>query len=237
VRIVTWNCNDAFASKYPRLEELDFDVAVVDECRPVQLSPSGRELTYAMQQAGRGAAKSIGVFARDPWSVRRIDLEAAQDMLWVLPAHVSGPVDFTLLGVHTYQAEDTGSYQSQIHRIVEEVLPEIKGPVVLAGDFNAPYPSAAEDNHHRLNVERLRDQGMVSAFESRHGLEVAPETARTYFHHRKLHSRPLQIDHIFVPISWSASLQYTALGFEKWVAQGPSDHVPVIADVRIPEHA
>src|SRR5690349_7458262 len=99
------------------------------------------------------------VFASAPWAVRPIEL-GTEPMPWLLQIRVTGPFAFTLLAV--WPIGGYGSYTSQTARVIQEVLPILKGPVVLAGDLNAPIPSTM--NQHARNAAALAEAGLMSAW-------------------------------------------------------------------------
>lgn len=134
VRLIAWNCCEKFAANYVHLRDLDFDIAVVAECAPIQPDAfQVRGLTSSFVQPIPGSSKHLGVFAQDPWSVTphpRISVAP-----WLLPMAVTGPFAFTILGFWGVEPRRFGSYPSQLRRVIDEVLPTVEGPVVLAGDF------------------------------------------------------------------------------------------------------
>jgi len=233
LRLVNWNCCEGFDRKYPVLRELDFDVAVVIESGPFE---AGLEQVRALSAIsklgveGPGHTKCIAVLAQAPWAVEQLPLRA--DHPWLLPVRVRGPASFTLLAFWALGPEwvpGRPSYVAQAERVIHEILPEIDGPVVLAGDFNAPV--AASVATHRANVAALAERGLVSAFEAaRPGSD--PMDAPTLYHQWK-REKPFHVDHVFVPKPWVADICLTIGGYDDWVATKRSDHVPVVVDLEV----
>lgn len=237
MRLIAWNCNERFNRNYSHLRDLDFDVAVVTECGPFE--PELREsravssvLKLAVDQPGH--TKHIGVLAQDPWHVEPLPLVPSQP--WLLPVKITGPVDFTVLAVWALGrnwVEGRLSYAAQTARVVAEVLPSIVGPVVLAGDLNAPIASTPADaRRHANTVAQLEALGLISAFTSARG-EADPLTEPTLYHQRKL-EQPFHIDHVFIPRDWTRGIEVAVGTYEDWVATKRSDHVPMIVNVPIP---
>ncbi len=246
MRIVTWNCCQGFAAKLPLLLGLDFDVAVVPECGPVHVGlDQHRELTSVLRQPVPGGSKHLGVFAQDPWQVEPLHLSSAVEMPWVLPVAVSGPLEFTLLAVWTQSKPSP--YTAQTHRVVAELLPLLSGPVMVAGDFNAPGHAASHHlTPHLATVGLLDDAGLVSAFAAargvaqsdlyRDGPDTQPSPALqepTYYHWRR-RDLPWHIDHVFVRRDWTDGIATSVGSYDDWVATGHSDHVPVVVDLQVP---
>jgi exodeoxyribonuclease-3 len=234
MRFVAWNCHERFDRNYLHLRDLDFDVAVVTECGPFQAGlDEPREVTSVLRLAvdQPGHTKHIGVLARDPWRIEA--LPGVADQPWVLPVRVTGPVTFTLLATWALGptwVRERLSYAAQTARIVDEIVPSIIGPVVLAGDLNAPIASDATGaSLHAQSVDGLLAHGLVSAFTTARG-ETDPLTEPTLYHLWKP-ERTFHIDHVFVPKEWTGDIEVTVGTYADWVATGRSDHVPVIVDL------
>jgi endonuclease/exonuclease/phosphatase family metal-dependent hydrolase len=146
---------------------------------------------------------------------------------------INGPVDFTVLAVWALGrnwVEGRLSYAAQTAMVVAEVLPSIVGPIVLAGDLNAPIASTPADaRRHADTVRQLAAVGLVSAFTAARG-EADPLTEPTLYHQRKL-EQPFHIDHVFIPRAWTRGIEVTVGTYDDWVATKRSDHVPMIVDV------
>lgn len=238
MRLIAWNCNERFDRNYLHLRDLDFDVAVVSECGPFEpelmVTRTGSSvLKLAVDQPRH--TKHIGVLAQEPWHVDALPLIPNQP--WLLPVKVTGPVDFTVLAVWALGpewVEGRLSYAAQTARVIAGVLPSIVGPVVLAGDLNAPISSTPTDaGRHASSVSRLAALGLVSAFTTARG-EVDPLTEPTLYHQRKF-EKPFHIDHVFVTRSWTRGIEVTVGTYANWVATKRSDHVPIIVDMPSPD--
>ena len=237
MRFVAWNCCERFDRNYLHLRDLDFDVAVVCECGPFNPGlDEAREVTAVLKLGvdQPGHTKHIGVLARDPWRVEELPRVEGQPLL--LPARVTGPLDFTVLAVWALGpewVEGRLSYAMQTGRVVAQTLPGIDGPVVLAGDLNAPILSDSTSTRlHTDNVDRLLAGGLVSAFTAARG-EADPLAEPTYFH-RWNAAQPFHIDHVFLPKEWTSGVQLSIGTYEEWVATKRSDHVPIVIDLSSP---
>jgi hypothetical protein len=223
MRIVTWNCCGGFESKYRHLDDLGFDIAVVQECAPLPTQPRVTS-SFVNPTSNPRAGRHLGLFARYPWTLTPLDVV---EMPWLIAARVEGPLPHAIVGVWTQTPSATvlrTSYTAQVASAIEQLLPQLEGPVVVAGDFNAPGNDSDSTRRHQENVDALQKHGL-----SRAGDGGPPQP--TYFHQRKQNA-PFFIDHIFIPDGWNAS---TRVGtFDDWVATSRSDHVPVFADVAMP---
>lgn len=234
MRLVAWNCNQAFERKYPLLRDLEFDVAVVCECEPIEARlDQVRELTSVVRPAfdTPGYRKHIGAFAQDPWTVE--ELPSVPEMPWVMPVKVEGPISFTLLAhwaLSPEKLEGSPVYTAQTLRVIEQVAPSIEGLVVIAGDFNAGLisgPAAAK--RHRANVAKMKGLGLVSAHTATRG-DADPALEPT-LHWMWDREQPFHPDHIFLPEVWTDGLEVTIGTYEDWTEPRISDHVPIVAEV------
>lgn len=238
MRLIAWNCCERFDRNYAHLSGLDFDVAVITEAGPFEAGlAQTRDLSSVMRLGVDQPehTKHIAVMAQAPWRVEPLTLPDGALHPWVVAARVQGPVDFTVLAFWALGrkwVEGRLSYASQAGRVIDEVLPQLEGPVVLAGDFNAPIPSSSTDSRrHAANVVALAERGLVSAFTTaRPGVD--PLTEPTLFHQWKA-DQPFHIDHVFVPEVWTSGMTVSVGTFSDWVASRRSDHVPLVVDLEL----
>lgn len=236
MRLVAWNCNQGFDRKYPLLREFGFDVAVVCECGPATPDLGQvRSLTQVTRPAfdTAGYKKCIGVFAQDPWTVHQ--LPVVDDMPWLLPVRVEGPTEFTLLAhwaLSPDKLEGVATYVEQTRRVIDEVVPTIDGPAVLAGDFNAGAPSGlASAARHIENAAVLEEQGLVSAYTTAHSDRDPRDEPTLYWMWDR--EKRYHCDHIFLPEDWTHDLSVTVGSYEEWTEARVSDHVPVVAEINL----
>lgn len=234
MRFIAWNCNERFDRNYLHLRDLAFDVAVVTECGPFepglgQVREVSSVLKLAVEEPRH--TKHIGVFAQDPWHVEPLPLVSGQP--WLLPVRVTGPVDFTVLAVWALGPEwldNRLTYARQTARVIAEVLPSLAGPVVLAGDLNAPIASnPSGTRQHAGNVDQLAAHGLVSAFIAARG-DADPLSEPTLYHQWRA-EQPFHIDHVFIPKEWASGIELTVGTYEAWVATKRSDHVPITIEL------
>lgn len=235
MRLIAWNCCERLDRKFAHLSDLDFDVAVITEAGPFEVGlEQTREVTSVMALGvdQPGHTKHIAVLAQAPWRVVPLALPDDVRQPWLVAARVHGPVQFTVLAFWALGPEWVDgrlSYAGQAGRVITDVLPHVEGPVVFAGDFNAPVSTnTAEGRRHEANVAALSTRGLCSAFTSaRPGVNALAEP--TYFHQWKA-DQPFHIDHLFVPKEWTSHIEVTVGSFNEWVATGRSDHAPLIVD-------
>ncbi|MGY1690385.1 endonuclease/exonuclease/phosphatase family protein [Geodermatophilus sp. SYSU D01105] len=105
----------------------------------------------------------------------------------------------------------------------------VDGPIVLAGDFNAPITTS--QRRYDEVMRRLTQMGLVDAYRVTRGIQDGESpTEGTYYHWRR-HEMQFHIDHVVVPTEWADGAKVEIGDFETWVASGRSDHAPVVVDL------
>ena len=228
MRLVTWNaCKGQFGHKFPMLNELRPDIAVVQEIE-VPHAQTDQVLWF-----GDNPQLGMAVVAGKGYTLQA--LPPLPDVpKYVIPVAVDGPVPFVLFAVWTL-GEQPMKYVRALSTAVdmyEHLFAESK--VVVMGDFNSnakwdkEHPK--ELNHSAL-VARLKDTGLVSVYHHHrkepHGSEVEPT-----FYHQWNEAKPHHIDYCFVPNAWADLAVSVEVGtFEGW--KGKSDHRPLVAAIRL----
>ena len=231
MKIVTWNCQQAFERKAGLIFSGSPDVAVIQECskRSTETPFHG----YAAQWVGSISNKGLGVFCRKDWGLRRLAEPKESDPKWIVPFRVRGPLNFTLIAVWACAIKGSRreSYVGQIHRAIE-TYPKwfSEGPVVVAGDFNsnAIFDKNRREENHSSMVDELKKSGLESAyhayFKQEHGVEETPT-----FHLYRRAERPFHFDYIFVPVEWQEGMRVEIGSHDDWASE--SDHCPLTVEV------
>jgi len=236
MKIVTWNCQQAFARKAARIFAGLPDIAVIQECseRSVEMFAADG---YTARWIGDNPNKGMAVFCRKDWSLRAIAPSGDSLPRWIVPYEVSSRASFTLIAVWAcaIKGDSRASYVGQIHKALRE-WPEwfSRGAVVMAGDFNsnAIFDRNRPDANHSLMVEELRDKyGLISAYHAlhrqRHGEEATP-TFHLYRHAEK----PYHFDYVFVPATWRRRMKMEIGRHCDWASE--SDHCPLMVELSPP---
>lgn len=246
MRLVVWNLCGATDRKWPHLEALRPDIAVLPEAarQPKALSRGDTlfgDVPPHWHWVGVNPAKGLAVatFGRPSGVVTTVATGR-----WSVAVRAGKLV---VLGVWSCPSQ-TGAagYTAEVVRAIdthERVLRGAAG-VVVAGDFNVDGKVAG----WRKIQPRLAALGLVSAYHHYTGEGFGLESAPTYFHQRKS-TAPFHIDfcflseHLLGQVSEQGlrqvsgqvleqSFQHVSLGsFDDWVATGVSDHVPLVVDL------
>jgi exodeoxyribonuclease III len=230
MKMVSWNCQGAFAGKSASIFSECPDIAVIQECSKVAAQSDAYD-GYNAQWFGDDKNKGLGVFHRKEWTLH---LLAQPNQKWVVPFAVQGPENFTLVAVWAcaVKGERLASYVGQIHNALEQHSDWFESrQVVMAGDFNsnAIWDKNRSANHSSM-VNRLARHGLTSAYhhcrKEEHGREQQP----TFFLNRKV-DKPYHLDYVFVPVSWQSRLKVEVGSHNDWSTL--SDHCPLTLDLEL----
>ena len=243
MRIVVWNCNMALHRKLDALMRIAPDVVVLPEAgEPSKVLPqvlTSADRTY--EWIGNNAHKGLGVMAFEPFYLQRACLPD-RNLEWVLPLHIRGKIDFTLLAVwamnHRASPRATGRNRDrQVVGALESYASLFgEGHLVVAGDLNdsAIWDKPRGARPFATMVELLKQQGLVSAYHEVLGVKFGEERDPTIFwRDRKFEGPRYHIDYCFLPESWIPFTSVTIGSFDEWISPKLSDHVPLIVDVKM----
>ena len=223
IRLVTWNCcRGAYDAKLSRLQRLEPDVAVLQECaRPLEARPDTAWF-------GSNPRQGVGILARSPFRLFAEPVRAGTQSMFA--ARVQGSVTFTVVAVW---AQPEPTYSEALRRAVtiyRDLL--LSGPCVVLGDLNS---SVAWDNRHGRSDHRelerqLREEfGLVSAYHVATGEQPGEESRPTHFW-RWHEEAPFHLDYCYLPEQWLPGMISVKVGtYEEWA--DASDHRPLTVEV------
>lgn len=230
MRLVTWNCNGALRNKFARLDALDADILVIQECEDPQQSTADY-LAWAGAHAwvGYGKNKGIGVFPRRGQSIEQLAWPNHGFELF-LPVRIDGEYD--VLGVWTQQSTPANyAYVGQFWHYLHANKASLAPSTVIAGDFNsnAIWDRPRRSWNHSGCVRDLEILGFRSLYHYVTGEEQGQEMNPTFYLHRYL-AKPFHIDFVFAHlVRFCGDAVDTRIGIkDEWLAL--SDHLPITVD-------
>lgn len=233
LRLVSWNVCDGFRRKFGHLERLRPDIAVLQEVRPECL----RYATLHEQSfwIGDPGAKGMAVVAWGDWKLTPAPV--AVNEKWFLPVIATrGDQTVHIVAVWVDSSKDCGP---PTLRALDALAGFIAAaPTVLAGDFNQSVNLDARKGRGRRFadvLERFEALGLTSAWHSHTGETQGQETGATLYFTWNAEKR-FHIDFAF----GSAGLGVDRVGlggYQQYVAEKISDHVPLTIDYRLPSAA
>jgi exonuclease III len=231
MRILTWNCNGAFRSKFQLLDQFKADVLIIQECEnPHQSLPLYREWAGEHVWIGRLPYKGLGIFARNGHRLQRLHWPDAGASFF-LPVLVDD--DLQLVGVWTQSARKTAeNYVGQLGLYLLQNLDWFNERTVMAGDFNSNTKldrPKAKWTHARCAFD-LQSGGLVSLYHQSTGEHHGGETCPTFFLHRD-RAKPFHIDYAFAHRSLILDRgSQVLIGLpEQWLDH--SDHMPLVFEI------
>ena len=222
MKIITWNCNKKFREKYKLLEELNYDICVIQECENPKTSKNLEYKEFFNNSIWIGENKNmgLGVFAKP-----HIELKENNWDTYCLRHFLSCRVNnlFDLVGVWAGKPyiEEYYIYQCiNKHRYINDTI--------IIGDFNSNVIWDKEHrnrNHSMVNLE-LEKIGLKSSYHNFYKEDLGKEKIPTFYHY-KYKENPYHIDYCYMNIS---KLKNMEIGnYEIWGKY--SDHMPLIIDI------
>lgn len=231
MRVVSWNCCQAFRKKWEYVDAYRPDLIVVPEAESIERQPDALLDRYPYRAwVGDNPSKGLLVLGSDarPFSIH----EAYNpEHRYVLPLRVAGALDLVLIGVWTQRDKGVG-YTQHLSQALEEYEPLFRKHSIVIGDFNANKmwdPEHRRDVTHSENVQWLEDHGLVSVYHSLTGEPQGEESAATHAFRRNP-GNPFHIDYAFVSRSLMVGNPVLDVPpIAEWI--GLSDHGPLVLDL------
>jgi hypothetical protein len=230
--------------KLPLLAALEPDVAVVPECANIDILRRKAPLFVPPSAVWVGDIpnKGLGVFGFGDF---RVTLDSCYDpsLTWVAPIRVDGPIEFHMLAVCALHSKEPGETRKDVVGPLLRALDRFgefltAAPLVVIGDFNnhVQWDKQGKMNNHANVVERLAQLGLFSAYHYSRSIPQGQEIEPTiYWQTRTKDGQTFHIDHCFLPTAWQSGLRRFEVGsYEDWTGKGHSDHVPIVADIALP---
>jgi hypothetical protein len=221
LRLVAWNCRQAFASKRRLVDALDADLVVVPECGKADVPAECSLWVGLNQRKGLGLYTTIG-------TPRLLDIYDER-LRWFLPVQIDGARSLTVLAVWAFNHRDRLDRCSDLATAVtryRDLL--VREQVVIIGDIN---DNATWDGprraHFRDAVAALAEIGYVSAYHSFFGEVFGEESRPTHRHSR---GGTYHVDFCFLPREWMPRVSVDVPPLGEWAM---SDHAPLIVDLGI----
>lgn len=231
----------AFDRKYAALMSLKPDVAIVPECATPEIlakKAPGFQPSAALW-VGENKDKGLAVFAFND-----LKLSLASDfepsLKYILPAKVTGPVEFDLLAIWAFMSgkymkdrRDIGPVNKAIARYERKLA---SGRAIIAGDFNNHLKWDRRGNPRNFGIvtEKLNQLGMASAYHYARNLSHGDETEQTHYWRDRREFSPYNchIDYLFLPSTFLKKMKQFEIGnYGDWCGNKLSDHVPLLVDV------
>lgn len=233
MRIVSWNCCQAFRKKWEYVAAFDPDVIVVPESECIERQPAALLERYPTQAwVGDNPSKGLLILGNAEHPIEIMDSYNPEHR-YVVPLRVSGVQELALVAVWT-QRDKTVGYTQHLSRALAEYETLLDGKPIVIGDFNANTIWDQEhrrDITHSQNVAWLHDRGMVSAYHALMGETQGGESTATHAF-RWNADNTFHIDYAFVSKRLlDDGVTLTVPPVAEWLRH--SDHGPLVLDLGV----
>ncbi len=254
MRIASWNVNSIRA----RLEHVTAwlqrqqpDVLLMQELKGTAFPAEVfRELGYESAAVTQKAYNGVAVLSRRPMEVISTSLgsDAADDHARFLEVMIEG---IRIVNIYLPNGNPVGTEKfayklAWMDRLAEQMRAWLQDaiPTLIGGDFNVipedidcHKPSSwARDAlfqpEPRARYRALLDLGYTDAFRSLHPGEGGFFTFWDYFRQAFEHNRGIRIDHFLLSPALAECLQSCHIDREPRSKEKPSDHTPIIVELR-----
>jgi exonuclease III len=235
VKIITWNCNGALRKKYHKLEEINADIFIIQECENPNESNDNNYLNWAGNYLWIGDTKNkgIGVFAKKNLLLKKLDWSNTYKdhiVKYFLPFSINNEIEFLAIWAHQNNSPNFG-YVGQLWKYLQINRDKI-GNTILIGDFNSNKIWDEWDRwwNHSDVVKELSQLGIESLYHKYTKEGQGEETQPTFYLQRKI-DKPYHIDYCFAPKKFADNLIKFDIGkYENW--KEFSDHNPIIIEFK-----
>ena len=226
MKIMTWNCNLNLTKKYQHIENIDADIAIIQECEKLEENYfSGRKFFWT----GRIENKGLGVIVK--LDSASIDSSLNHNLINFLPIQSD---DLRILGVWAYNhraikfGNDVSGDTIDAIKYYRDWLVGGSNRCIFGGDLNnsSIWDKRNNGNNFKNINSSLKDLGFESAYHSLSGDKFGSEREATFYHTKK-ESKQYHIDYLY-----TKSLNVTSVNvgkFQDWIKL--SDHCPVTIEV------
>jgi exonuclease III len=227
MRVLTWNCNGALRRKLEKLNELEADVLIIQECENPAFTTDQTYKAWAHNHiwVGENKNKGLGIFANEKTTLKKY-MWRANGLKYFIPCRIND--SFNLLGVWCCNAQNFG-YIGQFWNYLALHRKKF-GTCVLAGDFNsnAFWDKPKRIWNHSDVVRELKALSIESSYHQHFQEDQGKERTHTFFLYKNL-AKPYHLDYIFASDDIHKTRKTISVGSpECWIAM--SDHMPVILE-------
>ena len=226
MKILTWNCNLNFSTKYKQVEQYDTDILIIQECEKLPIDfIAGKQLFWM----GRNEAKGLAVIVKGDSAAPLENIN--NDLIYFLPIQTQFGL---IVGTWAFnrRARKFGSMCSgnlaEALKFYESSISS-NSQAIISGDFNNgpqwDFTSFHINNFRHLNSE-LSNRNFISSYHQFTNEEFGAENSDTYFHQRN-QKKGFHIDYTYT--KGFEVLNCTVGSYTDW--NSFSDHIPVISEL------
>jgi exonuclease III len=223
MRIVSWNCNGAFARKLSALDQFDADLLVIQEASERDILAMDTAITHWVGKGHRGLAvigKNGTTFRVDPiWD---------PTLPWFTPVHIG---NLRVLAVWASVLTNSRRYVRLVHEALDLYQDFLEhDQAIVIGDLNSN--TVFDGKHRGLShtdlVDRLSSKGLTSVWHHQHNEAHGQESRPTFYMYRRP-EKTWHLDYAFVSNAFLTNASLTLGEHDPWLTL--SDHIPLVLDI------
>lgn len=232
MRIVSWNCNGALRNKLQKLQSLNADLYIIQECEDPSQCATETYRAWAENYlwAGTNKNRGLGVFAKPEIQLEKVPLDTSPLELF-LPCRINDSI--ALLAAWTREANSpTFPYIGQLWKFLQKHEHFLATEyAALIGDLNSNACWDVWDRwwNHSDVVQQLQKLGIISAYHHVYSEPQGEEKVATFYMHRK-RERPYHIDYAFLSEKLLQGMTCSIGDLGDWLEF--SDHMPIVINIQ-----
>ena len=228
MRIISWNCNMAYATKQEDALALHPDVLLLQECSEKHIRESGAPFAHWVGKNPHKGLRVLG-FGQHTYTLEPVYTPAYP---WFLPFRVED-AHLNVLGVWAHVKERQERYARITHQAIDYYRAFLKeGLSLVIGDFNSNtiWDTSHAGYSHSALVEKLEQVQLRSVYHAQTLERQGRETVSTFFLYRHP-DKGYHLDYAFVSESLLEKTVLTIPDPGRWLQR--SDHLPLLLDIRL----
>lgn len=243
---MSWNCNGALRKKTDRLDALEADALIIQECEnPAGSTIAFRKWAGEYNWIGNNKNRGLGVFSRTGIRIQRLNWSGTfevtgfrtagapptwrtEDLELFLPLRLNDT--FNLLAVWT-KGGDAFGYIGQLWRYLQIHHHEVASDdIAIIGDLNSNviWDNADRWWNHSDVIRDLAGIGVHSLYHAQHNEHQGKESTPTFFLHRNI-NKAYHIDYAFMSKMLLQRAQLNIGSPDEWL--DVSDHMPLVVEL------
>lgn len=227
MRIISWNCNMAYAAKQQDILAFQPDLLLLQECSEKHIKASGAPFA---QWIGNHPHKGLGVLG---FGTHRYTLSPlyTPEFPWFLPIQVEDQ-QLTLLGVWAHVKARQERYVRITHQAIDYYRTFLASErSIVIGDFNSNtiWDALHRGRSHSDLVKKLEQLQLKSVYHAQTQELQGKETISTFYLYRHP-DKGYHLDYAFVSSRLLEHARLTIPDGNVWLKR--SDHLPLILDLQ-----
>jgi exonuclease III len=236
MRILTWNCGGALRKKIDRLDELQPDIVIVQECEDPQINTNRNYKNWANKYLwiGDNKNKGLGIFIFNdiqleflPWN----NIYNNLPVKYFLPCKIDNKFNLLAVWNHFNNSKAFG-YIGQFWKYLQINRNKFTN-ILISGDFNSNSIWDEPDRwwNHGDVVKELQALEIESIYHQLYSKNHGEEEDYTFYLYKRLEKK-YHIDYSFISTKLYSHVKKFKIGeYQKWIDL--SDHVPIIIDLDV----